>query len=190
MENINDSNKTDISLLSQLSDLFGKELLPECSFESEYGKLKFNAIIVPDFSNDEIEVKTLTKHFDKIKAFIKEEDLLKKSVIIDSIFGIVPHATFGKITAGLDLTKSFLFINILRASVKFRLFENGKQLSCDICSYFGHNMQSKFHSTIMSWNGNPIEQPLLCATGIYIQSLGKMFESKCKWCILLSRIDI
>lgn len=25
----------------------------------------------------------------------------------------------------------------------------------------------------MSWNGDPIEQPLLCATGIYIQSLGK-----------------
>lgn len=107
MENINDSNKTDISLLSQLSDLFGKELLPECSFESEYGKLKFNAIIVPDFSNDEIEVKTLTKHFDKIKAFIKEEDLLKKSVIIDSIFWIVPHATFGKDNSWFRFNKIF-----------------------------------------------------------------------------------
>ena len=101
-------------------------------------------------------------------------NLLKKSGIIDSIFEYVPHATFGRVTFGLDLTKSFLFINILRASVKFRLFENGKQLSYDICSYFGYDMSNKInYSTIMSWNGAPIEKPLLCTTGIYIQSLGK-----------------
>ena len=174
MININNNNKIDISLLSQPSDLFGKELLPECTFESEYGILKFNSIVVPDFSNNKVELESLTKHFDQIKAFIKEEDLLKKSGIIDSIFEYVPHATFGRVTFGLDLTKSFLFINILRASVKFRLFENGKQLSYDICSYFGYDMSNKInYSTIMSWNGTPIEKPLLCATGIYIQSLGK-----------------
>ena len=71
----------------------------------------------------------------------------------------------------LNLKKSFLFINILRASIKFRLFENGKQLSCDICSYFGYKM--KFISSLMSWNGLTLVQPLTCATGIFIQSLGK-----------------
>ena len=46
---------TDISSISQPSDLFGREILPECIFESEYGKLKFNAVVVPDFSKDKIE---------------------------------------------------------------------------------------------------------------------------------------
>ena len=162
----------DISPISQPSDLFGKEILPECTFESEYGKLKFNPVIVPDFSKDKIELELLTKHFDDIKAFMKEDDLLKKSEIIDSIFDFVPHVNFGRITVGLDLTKSSLFINILRASIQFRLFENGGQLQCGICSYFGYEMSSKFHS-LMSWNGAPVIQPLACSTGIYIQSLGK-----------------
>ena len=33
-------------------------------------------------------------------------------------------------------------------------------------------MSPKFHS-LMSWNGTPVVQPLACAIGIYIQSLGK-----------------
>ena len=161
-------DKTDVSSILQVSDLFGKEILPECMFQSEYGKLKFNAVVVPDFSKDKVE------HFEDIKSLMKEDNLLKKSEIIDSIFGIVPHVTFGKVTYGLDLTKSSLFINILRASIRFRLFENGEKLQCDICSYFGYEMSPKFHS-LMSWNGTPVVQPLACATGIYIQSLGKAF---------------
>ena len=134
--------------------------------------MKFNAVVVPDFSKDKIELELLTKHFDDIKAFMKEDDLLKKNEIIDSIFGFVPHVTFGRVTFGLDLTKSSLFINILRASFQFRLFENGRQQLCSICSYFGYEMSSKFHS-LMLWNGVPVVQPLACAAGIYIQSLGK-----------------
>ena len=133
-------DKIDVSSILQVSDLFGKEILPEYTFESEYGKLKFNAVVVPDFSKDKVELKFLTEHFEDIKSLMKEDNLLKKSEIIDSIFGIVPHVTFGKVTSGLDLTKSSLFINILRASIRFRLFENGEKLQCDICSYFGYEM--------------------------------------------------
>ena len=168
---ISSTDKIDVSSILQPSDLFGKEILPECTFESEYWKLKFNAVIVPDFSKDKIELELLTKHFDAIKAFMKEEDLLKKSEIIDSIFGFVPHVTFGRVMVGLDLTKSALFINILRASIRFRLFENGGQQQWDICSYFGYEMSPEFHSLI-SWNGAPVVQPLACSTGIYKQSLG------------------
>ena len=55
---------------------------------------------------------------------------------------------FEAIKAVLDLTKSDLFINILRASIKFRLFKNGEQLRCSICSYFGYEMSPKFHSLL------------------------------------------
>ena len=41
-------DKIKASSILQLSDLFGKEILPECIFENEYGKLKFYAVVVPD----------------------------------------------------------------------------------------------------------------------------------------------
>ena len=51
---ISPMDKIDASSILHPSDLFGKEILPECTFESEYGKLKFNSIIVSDFSRDKI----------------------------------------------------------------------------------------------------------------------------------------
>ena len=106
------------SSISQPSDLLGKEILPECTFESEYGKLKLSAIVVPDFSKDKIQLDKLTEQFDKIKAFIKEEDLLKKSEIIESILEPV-LINFGHLMIVPDFKKYLLFINILSASVQF-----------------------------------------------------------------------
>ena len=77
---------TDISQISKPSDLLGKEILPESIFESEYGKLKFKAAIVPDFSENKVQLELLTKQFDEIKAFMKEDDLLKKSKIASHLF--------------------------------------------------------------------------------------------------------
>ena len=34
------TKSADISPISKPSDLFGKEILPECTFESEYGKIR------------------------------------------------------------------------------------------------------------------------------------------------------
>jgi len=166
-------DKIDISLISQPSDLFGKEILSECTFESQYGKLKFNAIVVPDLSKDKFELEIFTKQLDDIKTFIKEEDLLKKVKIIDSILKPATPVDVGRIQVVPNLKKSFLFLNILRSAIEFRLIENGKRLCCNICSYYGYEMHPKFHSIIMSWNDVPVIQPLACATGIYIQSLGK-----------------
>ena len=83
-------DKIDVSSISQPSDLFGKEILPEYTFESEYGKLKFNAVVVPDFSKNKMELELLTKQFDDIKALMKEDDLLKKSEIATQISENVP----------------------------------------------------------------------------------------------------
>ena len=75
-------DKIDVSSISQPSELFGKKILPE----SEYGKLTFNAVVVPDFSKDEIELELLTKDFDDIKTFMKEDDLPKKSDIPTQVY--------------------------------------------------------------------------------------------------------
>ena len=79
-------DKIDVSSISQLSDLFRKKILPECRYESEYGKLTLNAVVVPDFSKDEIELELLTKDFDDIKTFMKEDDLPKKSDIPTQVY--------------------------------------------------------------------------------------------------------
>ena len=42
------------------SYLFGKEIFPEITFESQYGKLTFSQVIIPDFSKNE-------KAFDYLK---------------------------------------------------------------------------------------------------------------------------
>ena len=73
-------SKIDVSSILQPSDLFGQEILPECTFESEYGKLKFKSVFIPDFSKDEIELELLTRQFGDIKAFMNiMNGLLKPS---------------------------------------------------------------------------------------------------------------
>jgi hypothetical protein len=186
---------TDISTISQPSDLFGKEILPECTFESEYGKLKFNAVIVPDFSKDKIELELLTKHFDDIKAFMKEDDLLKKSKIASRLF--MEAGGFILTTDGYEFVNknSFFatvqerqmdFRNLLRVGILFRLFETGISMRYSICLEFGFDsfhstMKEDFLNSLMSYNGNAVIQPLACATGIYILCLGKYLipESVC-----------
>ena len=39
--------------ITQPSDLFGQEILPKCTFESEYGKLVLGRVVLHDFSSDE-----------------------------------------------------------------------------------------------------------------------------------------
>ena len=60
-----------------MSKLFGKEILPECTFESEYGKLKFNSVIVPYFP-DKASNKNFEQIFFMLKALMRKRDLLKK----------------------------------------------------------------------------------------------------------------
>ena len=177
----------DISTISQPSDLFGKEILPECTFESEYGKLKFNAVVVPDFSENKVQLELLTKQFDDIKAFMKEDDLLKKSKIVSRLF--MESRNFIKTADGYEFVNknSFFatfqerqmdFRNLLRVGILFRLFETGILMRYSLCLEFGFD---SFHSTVtedflnslISYNGNAVIQPLACATGIYILCLGK-----------------
>jgi len=64
--------------ISSPSDLFGKEILPEYTIESEYGTLKFNPIIVPDFSNNNEEFENFKICFNEIKKLYLRKICLKK----------------------------------------------------------------------------------------------------------------
>ena len=170
MENI------DISLISQPSDLFGREILPECTFESEYGKLKLNSVVIPDFSKDKIELELFTKQFDDIKAFIKEGNLQKKSEIAKQISEKVC------ILAGEMISKDIIqywcfekydFRNLLRLNVLCRLFEKGICLDYNLCREFTYSSPDKVHSNIISYNESPVKHPLMYGTGVYIISMKK-----------------
>ena len=180
---------TDILPISQPSDLFGKEILPQCTFESKYGKLKFKKIVVPDFSESKVQLELLTKQFDDIKAFMKEDDLLKKNKIVSRLFmetrGFTPKADGYEFDNKNDFITSAQerqmdFRNLLRMGILFRLFETGVSMHYSICLEFGFD---SFNSTVaedcldslMSYNGNAVIQPLACAAGIYILCLGKYF---------------
>ena len=184
-----DMKSTDILPISQPSDLFGKEILPECTFESEYGKLKFKKIVVPDFSEEKVQLKLLTKQFDNIKAFMKEDDLLKKSKIASRLFMETRRFTPSSDGYEFDNKNDFIttaqerqmdFRNLLHIGILFRLFKTGISMRYSICQEFGFD---SFNSTVtedklnslMSYNGNAVIQPLACATGIYILCLGKYF---------------
>lgn len=70
-----------INKISQPSYLLGKEMLPECTVKSEYGTLKFNLIVIANYSNNGEELEDFTMRFDDIKRFMNEEDLSEKEDI-------------------------------------------------------------------------------------------------------------
>ena len=78
MSNFSIKEKKILPEITQPSDLFGLEILSECTFESEYGKLTLEHVIVPDFSTDEKGGVRLKEEFDNLKSFIIETKLQGK----------------------------------------------------------------------------------------------------------------
>lgn len=181
------TKSADISPISKPSDLFGKEILPECTFESEYGKLKLSAVVVPDLSENKAQLELLAKQFDDIKALMKEDDILNKSKIASRLF--IEARRFIPSVDGYEYgnTKDYFttvqerqmdFRNLLRLGILLRLFETGISMRYSICLEFGFDqydstMAKDILNSLMSYNGNSVIQPLACATGIYILCLGK-----------------
>lgn len=71
--------------ITQPSDLFGREILPELMFESEYGKLTLGRVVFPDFSFDKKGSVRLNEEFDNFKSFVEEKEVLRKGDIADKI---------------------------------------------------------------------------------------------------------
>lgn len=163
--------------IAQPSDLFGREILPECTFESEYGKLTLGSVIVPDFSSDEKGSVRLKEEFDNLKSFIKEKDLSRKGDIADQIFenefsGVNQDGELIVSNSASRSSETFSeFINFLKASIRARLFEVGVSLDIWLCSEFGYDYGVSLTSGVVHYNGLPVVQPLSCAGGVYTYCL-------------------
>lgn len=161
----------------QPSDLFGLEILPECTFESEYGKLTIRPVFVPDFSTDEKGSASFKKEFDNLKSFIEEKDLSKKLGVIDRIHknelsSFIDPSGYLIFSEYESRSINFSeFIYILRANMHARFFELGIYSSFDICMDFGYGERAKLSSGMIHYNDIPIIQPLSCAGGVYLYGL-------------------
>ena len=163
--------------LTQPSDLYGREILSECTFESEYGKLTLGRVVIPDFSDDEKGTIRLTEEFDNLKSFIEEKDLLRKLNIAEHIheneFSAVDPNGYPIISNYASRSSKIFsdFILELRSSMRARLFEMGLYSSVDICDEFGYDRMASLSSGIILYNNTPLVQPLSCAGGVYLYCL-------------------
>ena len=163
--------------ITQPSDLFGLEILPECTFESEYGKLTLEHIIVPDFSIDEKGGVRLKEEFDNLKLFIEEKEISKKLSIAERIhkneFSCVDSSDNLIISNYASRSSQYFsdFIVSLRANILARAFELGIDCSVDVCCEFGYSADAKLSSGVLHYNDIPVIQPLSCAGGVYAYCL-------------------
>ena len=158
-----------IDKISSPSDLIGMELLPEYTSESEYGVLKFNPIVIPDFSNNDEEFEYFEMCFNDIKKFITEKNLLEKG---DAAFYMKKHISWLPIDYGDN--KVYDFARALDTSFYCRLFESGEHLRYDICTLFApcDKPAWRYIPDILLYNKTNVNRTLSYSTGIYIQSLG------------------
>lgn len=155
----------------QPSDLFGREILQECTFESEYGKLKLGGVVVPDFSSDEKGAARLKEEFDNLKSFIEENELSRKGDIADQVYK--NELSWSWVNFNSQSSEVFSeFVLLLKANMRARLFEMGSSLDPWLCRTFGYNScDACLSSGIVCYNESPVIQPLSCAGGIYAYCL-------------------
>ena len=180
--------------ISQPSDLFDLEILPEITFNSEYGKLTLGSLIVPDFSFDDKGSVRLNEEFDNLNSFIKEKDLSKKLEIVERIYEnefikAVPGSRSGAPNRAIRSSKIFSeFIDSLCAIFHAQLFEIGLYSNINICSDFGYDIRAPLSSGIIFYNDAPLIQPYSCSVGLYIYCLRCALNPK-NFCVYQDVLD-
>ena len=154
--------------ITQPSDLFGQEILSQCTFESEYGKLTLSPVFVPDFSSDKIGTVRLKEEFENLKMFIAEKDLPKKGDIVNLIY----ENEFSLLIDFSRSSEAFTeFISLLKSSIEARLFEIGHSIDYELCREFGYGEPAFLSKGRVIYNDVPVIQPLSCAGGVYAYCL-------------------
>ena len=163
--------------ITKPSDLFGLEILSECTFESEYGKLTLSPVVVPDFSSDEKGAIRLKEEFENLKLFIAEKEFSRKEdiakIIYENEFSCVDQDGQPKDSNYFSRSSEAFsdFILLLKASIGARLFEIGHSINRDLCIEFGYDDQAQLSSGRVLYNDVPVVQPLSCAGGVYAYCL-------------------
>ena len=177
MSNFSIKEKKILPEITQPSDLFGLEILSECTFESEYGKLTLSPVFVPDFSSDEKGAIRLKEEFENLKSFIAEKEFPRKGDIANLIykneFSWVDSDGQQKDSNYYSRSSEVFseFILLLKASIKARLFEIWHSVNYDLWWEFGYQDQAHLSSGRVLYNDVPVIQPLSCAGGVYAYGL-------------------
>ena len=177
-------------------DLFKFEIIPEITFQSQYGKLTLGKVIVPDFSSDEKGLIRLNEEFINLKSFISEKDPKKKFEISEDIYKnefvrSIPGNRYGIPNRALRSSKNFSdFVDAIYSSMEARLFELGLYSDVNICSSFGYEERACLSKGKVIFNDFPVIQPLSCSGGIYIYCLRCALNHKnfCVYQNLLNKV--
>jgi len=162
--------------ITQPSDLFGQEILSECTFESEYGKLTLGPVLVPDFSSDEKGAVRLKEEFENLKLFIAEKDFPRKGDIVKLIYKnefslLIPDGKLEDSDFSRSSEAFTEFTLILKASIEARLFEIGHSIDYKLCREFGYGEPAFLSTGRVLYNDVPVIQPLSCAGGVFAYCL-------------------
>ena len=162
--------------ITQPSDLFGQEILSECTFESEYGKLTLGPVVVPDFSSDEKGAVRLKEEFENLKLFLLEKEFPRKGDLANLIYKnefslLIPDGRLEDSDFSRSSEVFTEFTLLLKASIEARLFEIGHSVDYKLCREFGYGDQAYLSSGRVLYNDVPVIQPLSCAGGVYAYCL-------------------
>lgn len=155
----------DVESIRKPSDLFGREILTEYTSTSEYGVLKFNAVVIPDLSKDKESTDFFAKHLYMVRDFIRTDNLVSRYAIAKTLRNAA------------DTPQNRSWTELLSLSSLCRLAEDD--------SFFGKEYKEEFFGAqtddvlaqVASYNGNPLTKTLACSASMYMISLFKCLNS-------------
>ena len=172
MEDIETSSiKT--SQIKQLSDLFGKTIIPEQVIESKYGSLKFNPIVMPDFSENKSELEFSNNHFKDILEIVETDDLFRKHdvahrlAILKSEWNVTKHHGILDNNSGL-----YRFLHDVALSTLCWMIENNVLFDKMAWlqkheTFIVDNIEGGCFTGIITWNSNPVTDEQFYRTTVY-----------------------
>ena len=168
------------SQTKQLKDLFGKTIIPEQVVESEYGLLKFNPVVMPDFSGNKEDLGFLNEHLDAIYKMVTTGDMsLTNGIAIDLIRTIsqISHKNSGIYRLLRDIVLSVLCRSIESIEINPSLSPKSNSSLSPISVFKGneilimYNMGYNCFTSIISYNGFPVKDEDFCRAMVYLSSL-------------------
>ncbi|MBQ3944980.1 MAG: hypothetical protein II670_05135 [Alphaproteobacteria bacterium] len=158
-------------------DLFGKTILPEQEVNSEYGTLRFNKIVVPDFSCKKDDFELLSANFNGIKKIVSTNDLLEKyDVAMRLVKSVMPKDYQGYLLGYKGYSMIYKLVQDVILSAVCRTIES--YTSCNaIFAFKAHEslitraVDNNYLDGLISYNGQAVDIIEFCQTMVYMTCL-------------------
>ena len=158
-------------------DLFGKTILPEQEVNSEYGTLKFNEIVIPDFSCKKDDFELLSANFNDIKKIVETNDLLEKyDVAMGLVKSVMPEGYQGYCLGYKGYSRMYRLVQDVILSAICRTIESDTSCNAIILfkiheSLITRAVDNNYLYGLISYNGKSVDTTEFCQAMVYMMSL-------------------